>query len=192
MIGARRPEKGAATKGGSVPWAARSSGENHDWARELRDRLVRVSGATSQDLGLGRIFGEVLVYLYLHEEECSLDQIESDLSLSKAAVSIAARQLETLGLIRRVRRNGDRRRYYRTADTLGSALQGSVLTLLRRKLDTVDIELDRAQKQIAGARAARDPDVEFLHSRIGRAHSIIRRITGLMENPIARLLIKLQ
>lgn len=182
MAGARRPERGA---------ASRRPNETRALARDLRDRLVRVGGATSQDLGLGRILGEVLVYLYLHERDCSLDQIESDLRLSKAAVSIAARQLETLGLVRRVRRPGDRRRYYRTADTLGSALQGSVLTLLRRKLDTAGLELDRAQQQLAGARARRDPDIEFLHSRIHRAHTVIRRITGLMANPIARLLLKL-
>jgi DNA-binding transcriptional regulator GbsR (MarR family) len=65
-------------------------------------RLVETGGRISQDLGLGRIVGQLLVYLYLQPRECSLDVLESELGLSKASVSIAARQLERLGIVQRV------------------------------------------------------------------------------------------
>ena len=56
-----------------------------------RTRLVETGGRTSQDLGFGRIVGQVLVYLYLQPKECSLDVLEQELGLSKASVSVAAR-----------------------------------------------------------------------------------------------------
>ena len=65
-------------------------------------RLGETGGRTSQDLGLGRIVGQVLVYLYLQPSACSLEKLEKALGLSKASVSIAARQLEQLGLVQRV------------------------------------------------------------------------------------------
>jgi len=64
---------------------------------EIRSRLIEVAGKTSQDLGLGRIVGQILVYLYLRNGDCSLDTIGEDLGLSKASVSVAVRQLESLG-----------------------------------------------------------------------------------------------
>ena len=60
-------------------------------AFEIRARLVETGGRTSQDLGL-----------------------------SKASVSVAVRQLENLGLLRRTWKKGDRKNYYRTADEIGS------------------------------------------------------------------------
>ena len=60
-------------------------------------RLIETGGQTSQDLGLGRIVGQILVYLYLKPSACSLEELENDLGLSKASISIAARQLEQLG-----------------------------------------------------------------------------------------------
>ena len=69
-------------------------------AQEARSRLIETGGRTSQDLGLGRIVGQILVYLYLTDGDCSLDKIGADLDLSKASVSIAARQLESLWLLR--------------------------------------------------------------------------------------------
>ena len=58
---------------------------------EVRTRLVEVAGRTTQDLGMGRIIGQVLGDIYMTEGDSSLDDIGRNLGLSKAAVSIAAR-----------------------------------------------------------------------------------------------------
>ncbi len=47
-------------------------------------RLVETGGRTSQDLGLGRIVGQILVYLYLQPAACSLEELEENLGLSQS------------------------------------------------------------------------------------------------------------
>ncbi len=59
---------------------------------EVRARLVELAGRTTQELGMGRIIGQVLGDVYLTDGESSLDDIGNNLGLSKAAVSIAARR----------------------------------------------------------------------------------------------------
>jgi DNA-binding transcriptional regulator GbsR (MarR family) len=185
-----RSEKEEATGGGSLSQYNHTE-ECEALTRDLRERLVRTGGGVSHDLGLGRIFGEVLVYLYLHESERSLDQIEDDLDLSKAAVSIAARQLEKLGLVCRVHHRGDRRLYYRTADTLVSALQGTVLTLLRGKANIIETELDLVRQSIKTAELNSDEDIQFFKSRVERAHSLLSKISKLLDSNITRMILKL-
>ena len=107
-----------------------------------RTRLVETGGRTSQDLGLGRIVGQVLVFLYLQPAECSLDTLEQELGLSKASVSVAARQLEALGLVSRVWVKGERKKYYRSAENIASALQQGLLSLVRQKVQFFGGELD--------------------------------------------------
>lgn len=152
---------------------------------QARRRLVETGGRTSQDLGAGRIVGQVLIYLYLQERECSLDLISDDLELSKASVSIAARQLEQLGLVRKVWRSGDRKNYYRSTEDIATALQQGVLALVQQKVQVFGRELDEALLIIEDEMTDNgDADKRFLHSRVSRAKKLQSRLALLLNNPV--------
>lgn len=157
-----------------------------------RMRLVETGGRTSQDLGLGRIVGQVLVYLYLQPGECSLGQLETELGLSKASVSVAARQLEQLGLVRRVWVKGDRKKYYRSAENIASALQHGLLSLVRQKVQHFGGQLDTTMGLLDDTTAKQDDtrEMEFLRQRISRARKLQKRLDRVLGNPLVRLLAK--
>lgn len=152
---------------------------------ECRMRLVEVGGRTAQDLGLGRIQGEVLVYLFLSEEPRGLDDLAAELRLSKAAVCVAARQLESLGLLRRIRVQGDRRIRYRSADNIASALQEGVLAQFRQKMRVFGTELEEVDRRLE--HAEQNGDGEFFHSRVQRARVLHGRLRKLLESPLLRI-----
>jgi DNA-binding transcriptional regulator GbsR (MarR family) len=157
---------------------------------EVRIRLVEIGGRTSQDLGSGRIVGQVMVYLYLQENERSLDAIGEDLGLSKASISIAVRQLEQLGLVRRVWIKRDRKKYYRSADNIGSGLQQGLLSFLRQKVILFGIELDIAldmlKKTLPGKKD--NADVQFLRQRMNRAKKLQVILNKILGNPLVNFL----
>ena len=154
-------------------------------AREVRARLVEAGGRTAQDLGLGRITGQILVWLYLCDGDGSLDTLAAELGLSKAAVSVAARQLEGLGMVRRVWKQGDRRSYYRTVDNIGMALRQGLLALVQRKMDAVGAELDEAHRALAAARPHNgDADLKFLAGRVDRAKVLRDRGAKVLGSPL--------
>ena len=161
-------------------------------ASEIRARLVEVGGRTSQDLGLGRIVGQILVYLYLRNGDCSLDKIGEDLGLSKASVSVAVRQLESLGLLRRAWKKGDRKSYYRTADDIGTALQNGLLSFIRQKMQAVGTELDYVNKMFEKTEINldSDPDTQFLYNRIKRARILHDQVGQTLESPLMKIFIK--
>jgi DNA-binding transcriptional regulator GbsR (MarR family) len=160
-------------------------------ARDVRLQLVEVGGHTSQDFGLGRLVGQLLVYLYLWDGDCSLDQIGEELGLSKAAVSITARRLESLGLIRRSWKPGDRRKYYRTVDNIGVALRQGLLGLVRSKLDAAGSELNAAYATLENSTPAahNDKTLKFLVARVKRAKILRDRATKALNLPLLKLLI---
>ncbi len=156
-----------------------------------RTRLVETGGRTSQDLGLGRIVGQVLVYLYLQPTACSLDTLEQDLGLSKASVSIAARQLEVLGLVSRVWVKGERKKYYRSAENIASALQQGLLSIVRQKVEFFGDEL-AACNDLLDSVPEEDAtrDLTFLRQRVTRAGKLQQRLAKVLGNPLVRLLTK--
>ena len=158
--------------------------------KEARMRLVEIGGKTSQDLGAGRIVGQILVFLYLQEKECSLDAIGEELGLSKASVSIAVRQLEQLGLARKVWKTGDKRNYFKSADNIANALQQGVLSLVRQKIQLFGGELDATLeivKKIPEESLALE-EVIFLKQRIERAKKLQKGLDRVLGNPLVRLL----
>ena len=159
-------------------------------ADEIRQRLIGTGGRMSQDLGLGRITGQILVFLYLSRTERSLDEIGAELGLSKASVSIAVRQLERLGMIIRVWKPGDRKSYYRTADNFTAALQKGMVEFVNMKMQVVGTELDHARRLLDESDAKKDRDLQFLEKRVGRAVQLKDRVFKLIDNPLMKMLQK--
>ncbi len=160
----------------------------HSAVNEIRLRLIDLAGRTTQDLGMGRIVGQVMGYVFLKEEDCSLDEIAAELGLSKAAVSIAGRQLESLRLLEKVWKKGDRRHYYRTARHFGVALQQGGLRVVRDKISVIGSELDRADEVLSEIKNGKDKSVEFLRARIGRGQRLGKRALQLLDSPILKLI----
>jgi len=157
--------------------------------QEVRTRLVEVAGRTTQDLGMGRIIGQVLGDIYMTDGDSSLDDIGRNLGLSKAAISIAVRRLESLGLLQRIWKKDDRKNYYRIADHLGVALRQGVLELVRGKIRTAGAELDRAEELLRHAgNGGNNGEIKFLQTRLNRAKQLRHRATRIFNNPIMKML----
>jgi DNA-binding transcriptional regulator GbsR (MarR family) len=128
------------------------------------------------------------VYLYLSPEPCSLDAIGEDLGLSKAAISVAASQLETLGFLRRVWKKGDRKCYYRTADDIASALHHGLLVMIRGKMLTLGDELRFAQSALKKGKA--DARAQFILKRVERAEKLRSTASKVLESPLLKLFVR--
>jgi DNA-binding transcriptional regulator GbsR (MarR family) len=159
--------------------------ENNE-AAAIQSRLVASGGRLAQEFGFNRVAGEVLACLYLTDGAASLDALESELHLSKAAVSLAAAQLERLGLVHRVRKAGDRKRYYRSADDIGSALRHGLLSVARAKMALLETDLKRADESLAGLK--KGARARFLAARVGRMRELNRRAGRLLDHPLLKLL----
>ena len=155
----------------------------------IKRRLVASGGQLAQEFGFNRVAGEVLASLYLTEGEASLDSLEAELGLSKAAVSLAAAQLERLGLIHRMRKPGDRKRYYRSADDIGSALRHGILKFAHSKMAVLETDLTQADDELAGLR--KEAEAKFLASRVKRLHDLNRQAGRLLDHPLMKLFAKL-
>ena len=155
----------------------------------VKKRLIMSGGRLAQEFGFNRIAGEVLACLYLTDGEASLDTLEQELELSKAAVSLASAQLERLGLVRRVRKAGDRKRYYRSADDIGSALRQGILTFARAKMAVLEMELSEADAELAGQ--PKNMESQFLAGRVVRVRELNRRAERIIDNPLVQLFSKL-
>jgi len=110
--------------------------------------------------------------------------------LSKAAVSIAARQLESLGLLRRSWKAGDRKTYYRTADDIATALHQGLLIMIRNKMGLLATELKQAETELKSGGS--EKETEFILGRVKRARKLRDTAMSVLENPVVKLLARVK
>jgi DNA-binding MarR family transcriptional regulator len=110
---------------------------------DLASLLVtwNMSGATA------RLYG----YLLLRNDPVSLDDIASDLEISKTTACVAAKDLEQQGNARRLRERGTKRILYVIGDDPGAPLHKQLLLLGQM----AELITDRASSVAAGEAEAR-------------------------------------
>ena len=82
--------------------------------------MVMAGGRLSQILGYPKSVGQVYGYLFFAFEPQSLDDISSELGISKASVSNGVRKLLAWGVIRQVWVQGNRREFLEIVDDIST------------------------------------------------------------------------
>src|SRR5262249_34307937 len=99
--------------------------------------------------GLSVTFGRTFALLLLSDQPISLDDLASELEVSKSAVSVAARDLERAGVARRISSPGSRRVLYEANDDMVPIFRARVARTRG------SLPVPRGSDSLAGPRRAR-------------------------------------
>ena len=152
---------------------------------KVRWEMIEAGGRTVQSFGLNRLLGQIYTLLYLHPDPLSLDTMAAELSVSKASVSIACRQLASWGAIRSVWQRGDRKDYYTAERDFRSILNNGILESIRKKLDSAQRLIEKNLEKLEEAGDDGD-QIAFVKDRLKEADRYRSRIQGLIDNPLVR------
>jgi DNA-binding transcriptional regulator GbsR (MarR family) len=153
-----------------------------------RDRFVEAGGHTTQSLGFGRVLGQIYALLYLSSRPLCLDEIATELGVSKASVSTTVRQLQSWSAVRRIWVKGDRKDYYEAEIDFRAILRNGVLATFIKKLDTAGNQIAAAQESLQEAVTQINGDdsdaIKVVTERLEKARQFHERVSGLLNNPL--------
>lgn len=149
--------------------------------------MIEAGGRTAQSFGLNRLFGQIYMLLYLSPASQCLDELARQLGVSKASVSIAARQMESWGAVRRTWVRGDRRDYYQAETDLRHILHNGLLASVRKKFESARIQIERSLSFLDQAESSSE-QVRFLRRQLKEAESYRAKAERLLKNPLVRRL----
>lgn len=152
--------------------------------------MIEAGGRTAQSFGLGRLFGQLFMLLYLSPTPLSLDELAAQLGVSKASVSIACRQLETWGAVHRCWVKGDRKDYYSAETAFDRILRNGLLASISKKLDTAKIQIERSLSLLEQSNPG-DGQVSFLKERLRQAEQYRHRISSLLNNRVVKAILNI-
>lgn len=158
-----------------------------------RGKFIEAGGSTTQSFGLGRLVGQIYALLYLSPEALCLDEIATELGVSKASISVTIRQMEEWHAVRNVWVKGDRRDFYECEPEFRTILKDGILATLRKKLDTAGVQLACVESLLLDvATQSNDHErksLETVAGRLKQAKSFHNKLQKLVNNPLVDHLI---
>lgn len=148
---------------------------NHVEARvtEIRLHFIESAGRISASLigMLNRVCGQIYALLFLSPKPLSLDDIVTELGVSKGSVSVNIRLLEDFKLVKKVWVKGSRRDYYEAVAAIPEKIiRGFFEKISRNIKDSLDM-VDDCHCLATDASKSRD----------GSAHEELRFITERLQ-----------
>ena len=155
----------------------------------VRLELVDVFGRMAQALSFPRSVGEIYGLLYLAPEPMSAPEISEALSISKGSVSTGTRQLLTLGFIRKVWLQEERKDYFEAVLELGNMVRTAYDQIFKVRAQNAERRLTDVTDTLADEKAELSPEeYALIKERLSRLTKLQKR--GMQFMPLLERLIK--
>lgn len=95
-----------------------------DVLKQAGDDLVQSLGRLSETAGFNRTLGQIYGLLYLSPTRLSLGEVAERLGVSKGSVSLNTKNMERMGMLKRINLPADRRDYYEANTDFWKVIRG--------------------------------------------------------------------
>ncbi|MBL8803981.1 MAG: MarR family transcriptional regulator [Planctomycetes bacterium] len=143
---------------------------------EVRGGLVELWGRLAPFWGISPGAARVFAYLLTRAAPVDADELVEGLALSRGAVSMAVRELEEWGLVRRSKLAGERRELYAPESELERAVKSIVRTRKRREWDPL---LERLREWVPELERERSADAVALRARLEQIEALVALADGM-------------
>jgi len=147
----------------------------HDALSAVNDSTVAGLGRLAGFFGFSDVMGRLYGTLLLSPGPLSLDELASNLEISKGSVSVNMRALERWGMAKEVWMRGERKKYYRAESDLWQVMLN---VLGSREQREVQVALDVLSDSVARLRSAED---ELTPEERELAHYYLERMADLQS-----------
>jgi len=151
---------------------------------QVEHQFVELWGDMSSWWGVSRTMAEIHGLLYITGEALSAEEIQRRLGISRGNVSMNIRTLVEWGLVRRVRKRGDRREYFQSVTDVWEMFTVLAAQRKRREIDPVLRTLQQCRDQLSPAmlgQAADDPKARQRLERIENLLTFLKLLEQLAE-----------
>ena len=153
-------------------------------------KMIEAAGHATQSLGVGRSLGQIFAFLYFSPQPNTLNDITSELGISKGSASMGVRQLEQWGALEKIWIKGDRKDYYTAKDDFGKIIKNAILDLAGKRINDYSELIDEAEQELKATANIPDSKSEFVAQRVARMREFQKKTQGLWSSVMLKMLLK--
>ncbi len=141
--------------------------------KAIEEKILSTFADVAQAAGYSPLHGKIIGVLLVEGKALSLQDISGKTGYSPSMVSLSLDLLELLGVIKRVKKTGDRRLYIKLSGDLLEALKSAFTIKLEKSISQTLSDFEESRRELAGLK--------------GPEKARISRTLGTLEKEVKRL-----
>ena len=105
-----------------------------DQIKAIETKILDRFSAVASSIGYSPLHGKIIAILLVRQKPMSLNEIAKETGYSPGMISLSFDLLEVLGVIRKVKKSGDRKLYVELSGDLLEALKNAILVKLSKSI----------------------------------------------------------
>lgn len=122
---------------------------------EIESNITETFGNIASTLGYSNLHGKILAVLTMEGKSISIQDIADKLKYSLSTISLSVDFLEALGVIKKMRKNSDRKVYVQLAADLMECLRKVILVKVEKSIDDSLRDFETAKRKLEAKKEAR-------------------------------------
>lgn len=118
--------------------------------RPIQERIYATFAEVARTIGYSPIHGKILGALTVNGGEISLQELARETGYSISMVSLSLDLLDVMGVIRKLRRTGDRNLYISLQGDILETLKNAITMRLKKSIDATLDDFRSSKKEIEG------------------------------------------
>ena len=151
------------------------------------DYFIEGIGHLASTVGLTRVMGHLYAMLFLSNEVLCLDDIAERLRISKGTASVNIRELEKLGVVKKVWVKGSRKDFYGAELDLNKLIGNAIVGAVKRRMDMIletAVGTENLVRKAKGMNGEEEQTKELFLKRLQK----VKEIHGFMQEMLDSLL----
>ena len=141
-------------------------------------KVYSTFGEVAKALGYSPIHGRIIAALSANKRELSLTSLAQETGNSVSMISISLDLLEMMGIVKKIRKQGDRNLYIALQGDLLETFKNALVIRTERSISSTLTDLDATRKQI---RTLKEPEKRRVKESIDLLESEIKRLERYMS-----------
>ncbi len=115
---------------------------------KIRGQIFSTFSEIAKSVGYSEVYGRIIACLIVHQGPVALTQVAKETGYSSSMVSLSVDFLETVGMIKRVKKPGDRKLYLQANGSLLDGLKKAILVKIENNVSTSLQEFENYKEQL--------------------------------------------
>lgn len=158
-------------------------GDKMSDGKEIEEKIYSTFSDIASSIGYSPLHGKIIGVLMVHGKEMSLQGLAKETGYSASMISLSLDLLELLGVIKRVKKTGDRNLYIVLKGDLLESLKNAIILRVKKSIDSTLTDFDKSRqdlKKLKGEERQRMLNImDILEKEIKRLGIYINLLSGI-------------
>lgn len=152
-------------------------------AKQVKNDIYSAFSNTASAIGYDEVHGRIIAALIMNDDALSLQELAEETSYSSSSISLSLDLLEVFGIVRKVKKEGDRKLYIELDGDLLEGLKQAIIVRMEKSIEETQTQFKKYQEMLENMNSKEDEKImdglDNLKEQIKRLEKYVEELSDV-------------